>query len=53
MEGLGFVEILKFIENMADEIKDLNTPWEGFSGAAVEKFIKKLFGSKTAQTFQK
>ena len=29
-----------------NEITDINTPWEGYSGEFVEKFIKKLFGER-------
>ena len=26
-----------------NEITDITTPWEGYSGEYIEKFIKKLF----------
>ena len=31
-------------EKIEKDILDISTPWEGYSGEFVEKFIKKLFG---------
>ena len=33
-------------EKIEKDILDISTPWEGYSGEFVEKFIKKLFGER-------